>query len=83
MMFGAVHFIYYIHSHESRFNLFGLLTNNTQRIYLVASGGRELMTFRSQSPTLSRYTTHVKLCFNFVKNNLEAYDSDASSTSSF
>ena len=25
----------------------------------MASGGREPVTFRSQSPTLSRYTTHV------------------------
>ena len=48
-----------INSHESRFNLFGLLTNNTQRICLVAKGGRELVTFRSQSPTLSLFTTHV------------------------
>ena len=58
-MFGAMHFIYYINSYESRFNLFGLLTNSTQRICLVASGGREPVTFRSQSLTLSRYTTHV------------------------
>ena len=45
--------------HESRFNLFGLLTNSTQRICLVARGGRELVTFRSLSPTLSLYTTRV------------------------
>ena len=50
-MFGATHFIYYINSHESRFNLFGLLTN-TQRLSLVASGGRDPVTFRSLSPTL-------------------------------
>ena len=34
-----------------------LLTNSTQRICLVVSGGRKPMTFRSLSPTLSRYTT--------------------------
>ena len=38
-----------INSHESRFNLFGLLTNSTQRIYLVARAGLERVTFRSQS----------------------------------
>ena len=48
-----------INSHETRFNLFWLLTNSTQRICLVARGGRELVTFISQSPTLSLYTTHV------------------------
>ena len=50
----------YINSHDSRFNLFWLLTNSTQRIRLVASGGREPVSFRSlASPPLSRYTTHV------------------------
>ena len=39
----------WINSHESRFNLFGLLTNSTQRICLVARAGLELVTFRSQS----------------------------------
>ena len=38
-----------INSHESRFNLFGLLTNSTLRICLVARGGLKLVTFRSQS----------------------------------
>ena len=33
----------------------------THRICLVASGGREPVTFRSLSPTLSRYTTHVDI----------------------
>ena len=43
-----------INGHESRFYLFGLLTNSTQRIYLVAKAhGCEPVTFRSQSPTLS------------------------------
>ena len=51
----------YINSHESRLNLFGLLTYSTKRICLVARGGRKLVTFRSQSPTLSLYTTHVDL----------------------
>ena len=60
-----MHFIYYINRskcHENRFNLFGLLTNSTQRIYMscgVVRGGRDLVTFRSQSRTLSLYTTHV------------------------
>ena len=58
-MFGAMHFIDYINSHESRFNLFVLLTNSTQRICLVARVGRELVTFRSLNPTISLYTTHV------------------------
>ena len=56
-MFGAKHFIYYIN--RSIANLFGLLTNSTQRICLVARGGREPVRLRSQSPTLSLYTTHV------------------------
>ena len=48
IFFSAMHFIYFINGHESRFNLFGLLTNNTQRICLVASGGRKhAVTFRS------------------------------------
>ena len=49
-MFGAMHFIYYIkkiNSHESRFNLFGILTISTQRIYPVVIGGREPVTFSS------------------------------------
>ena len=57
-----MHFIYYkkwINSHESRFNLFALLTNSTQCICLVTSGGRETVTFSSQSPTLSRYRSHI------------------------
>ena len=37
----------YINSHESRFYLHGLLTNSTQRICLVTSGGHEPVTFRS------------------------------------
>ena len=53
-----------INSHESRFNLFGLLTNSTQRICLVASGECEPVTFKSQNPTLSRYTTHLH-CFKY------------------
>ena len=46
---GAMHSIYYINrsnSHENRFNLFGQLTNSTQRICLVARSGREPVTFR-------------------------------------
>ena len=54
-----------INSNESRFNLFGLLTNSTQRIIMsygdLARGGLKLVTFRSQSSTLSLYTTHVEL----------------------
>ena len=42
----------YINSHESRFNLFGLLTNSTQRICLVARAELELVTLRSQSRRL-------------------------------
>ena len=52
-MFGAMQ------CRKSRFNLFGLLTNSTQRICLVARGGREPVRLRSQSPTLSLCTTHV------------------------
>ena len=33
-------------------------TIDQQHICLVASGGHEPMTFRSQSPMLSHYTTH-------------------------
>ena len=57
-----MHFILYINnSHESRLNFLGLLTNSTQDLHvcLVASGGLKPVTFRSQSPTLSLYTTHV------------------------
>ena len=52
----------HINSHESRFNLLGILTNSTQRVCLVARGGREFVTFRSQSPMFSLYTTHVHKC---------------------
>ena len=54
-MFGTMHF----NIPESKFILFGLLTNSTQRICLVARGGRILVTLRSLSSTLFRYTTHV------------------------
>ena len=43
------------------------MTNSTKRICLVASGGRKPVTFRSQSPTLSRYTTHVDV--NKIRQN--------------
>ena len=48
-MFGVMHFIYYtnrsINGHESRFNLFGLLTNITYRMCLsLATDGREPVT---------------------------------------
>ena len=46
---------------ESRLNLFGLVTNRTQRISLVARAGRELVTFSSQSSTFSLYITHVDI----------------------
>ena len=54
-----MHFIYYINrsiATKSRFNLFGLLTNSTPRLCLVASGRLEPVTLRSLSMTLSYYT---------------------------
>ena len=59
-----MHFIYYIKrsiATNSRFNLFGLLTNSTQRICLVARAGLELVTFRSQSRRFPS-TPHVDKC---------------------
>ena len=58
-MFSAMHFIYYIN--RSIATKVDSTYLGTQRICLVARGGRELVTFRSQSPTLSLYTTHVDL----------------------
>ena len=64
----------YINSHESRFNLFGLLTNSTQRICLVARAGLELVTFRSQSrrfpATPHLITTRLDFCNNILHNLL-------------
>ena len=66
-MFGAMHFNYYINrsiNMKEGFNLLGLLTNSTQRICLVASGGCEPVTFRSLSPMLFNMIslqTHVNL----------------------
>ena len=65
-MFGAMHFIYYINRSKATkvdSTYFQLLIYSKQRICLVASGGRDLVTFRSQSPTLSLYTTHVDMLF--------------------
>ena len=38
----------------SRLNIFGLLTNNIQRLYLVTTGGREPGTSKSRSPPLNQ-----------------------------
>ena len=61
-MFSAMHFIYYVNKSIATkvvSTYFGLLTNSTQRICLVVSGGSEPVTFRSLSTTPSRYITHV------------------------
>ena len=53
-----MHIIYYINrsiATKVDSTHVGLLNNSTQRICLVARGGLELVTFRSQSPTLSLY----------------------------
>ena len=47
------------YSHDSRFNLIGLLTNSTQRICIVATGGREPATLRSLVRLLTDSATHV------------------------
>ena len=49
---------HWINSHETRLNLFVLLTKNTQRICLAASGGHEPVTFRSLVRHLSA-TPHM------------------------
>ena len=63
-MFGAVHFIYYINrlmATKVDLTCLGYWPTAHSIICLVASGGRELVTFRLLSLTLSRYTTHVDL----------------------
>ena len=66
-----MHFLYYISrsiaTKVDSINLFGLLTNSTHRICLVTSGGREPVTFRSLSPTLSLYKTHVDIINIYLK----------------
>ena len=70
-----MHFIYYhkkINSDESRFNLFGLLTNSTQRICLVARAGLELVTFRSQSrrfPSTPHMSTNIHVYSTMILVN--------------
>ena len=69
-MFGVIHCIYHINrsiATNIEFQIFGILTSSTQRIIFilyyilcfVTIGVRKPVTFRSQGPTLSRYTTHV------------------------
>ena len=62
-MFGAMHFIYYINrsiTTKVDSTYWAIDQQHMERICLVASGGRELVTFRSLSPTLSHYTTHCR-----------------------
>ena len=66
IMFGAMHFIYYINrsiATKVDSTYLGILTYSTQRICLVARGGRELVTFRLLSQTLSLYTTRLLMSF--------------------
>ena len=61
-----------INGHESRLNLFGLLTNSTQRICLVASGGRKPMIFRSlvrRFPATPHMSTKIVKCKSYIKHD--------------
>ena len=68
-MYGPMHCIYYIKILIAT----KVLNNSTQRICLVASGGREPVTFRSLSPTFSRYSTHVDIILFVLLKNIQQH----------